>query len=370
MNRRPKGEGSIFQRPDGRWVGRLTYEDPATGLRKQTQVSASSKKAVSERLRALQDRVKTGAPPRDDKALFGAFAEQWVSTTLAVSNRRQSTKSLYASLTRSHLVGSHLGNLPMDRVTPTAVERWLTELRKRGLAESTVRTTYTVARAIGDAAVRDHLIVRNPFAAIKRPKVEQAEAAHLTVEQFRALQSSLADSRYALLVELLGHTGLRRGEALALQWRDVDLDEQVVRVRGTLARVDGGLVVTAPKSKKSLRSVPLTDAAVGVLRRVKRRTAEDRLRAGSKWVTTGFVFVTEFGEPCDPRNALRALQSAAQAAGLPKEVGLHTIRHTAATVMLENGVPMKVVSEILGHAGISITADIYSHVRPASLAAP
>ena len=100
-----------------------------------------------------------------------------------------------------------------------------------------------------------------------------------------------------------------------------------------------------------------------MLRRVKKRTAEDRLRAGSRWVSTEYVFVTEFGEPCDPRNALRALQSAARAAGLPR-VGLHTLRHTAATVMLENGVPMKVVSEILGHRSISITADIYSHVRP------
>jgi integrase len=193
--------------------------------------------------------------------------------------------------------------------------------------------------------------------------VERKEAAHLTVEQFQALQAALVDSRYGLLVELLGHTGLRRGEALALHWRDVDLDGRLVRVRGTLARVDGDLVATAPKSKQSSRSVPLTDAAVDVLRRAKRRTAADRLRAGSKWVPTSFVFVTEFGEPCDPRNALRALQTAADAAGLPK-VGLHTIRHTAATVMLENGVPMKVVSEILGHAGISITADIYSHVRP------
>ena len=186
-SRRPKGEGSIFPRPDGRWVGRLTYEDPVTGLRKQSQVSATSKQGTSEKLRELEDRVRAGAPPRDDKAPLGAFAEQWIATTLAVSDRRQSTKSLYASLTRSHLAGSHLGNLPMNRVTPTAVERWLTELRKRGLAESTVRTTYTVARAVGDAAVRDGLIGRNPFAAIKRPKVEQ-EAAHLTIEQFHALQ--------------------------------------------------------------------------------------------------------------------------------------------------------------------------------------
>jgi integrase len=86
-----------------------------------------------------------------------------------------------------------------------------------------------------------------------------------------------------------------------------------------------------------------------VLRRVKKRTAEDRLRAGSKWVSTGYDSSPSSAEPCDPRNALRELQSAAQTAGLP-QVGLHTIRHTAATVMLENGVQMKVVSEILGHA--------------------
>lgn len=121
--------------------------------------------------------------------------------------------------------------------------------------------------------------------------------------------------------------------------------------------------MTAPKSKKSRRWLPLTPQAADVLQRVKKRTAEDRLRAGNLWTSTGFVFVTEFGEPCDPRNALRALQSAARVAGLPN-IGLHTLRHTAATVMLEGGVPMKVVSEILGHQGIAITADVYSHVRP------
>lgn len=120
---------------------------------------------------------------------------------------------------------------------------------------------------------------------------------------------------------------------------------------------------TDTKTEKSRRTVPLSPATVTRLRAVKKRTAEDRLRAGNHWVDSGFVFVTEFGEPCDPRNALRALSSAAKAAGL-SGVGLHTLRHSTASVMLMNRVPLKVVSDVLGHSGISITADVYGHVSP------
>ena len=105
-------------------------------------------------------------------------------------------------------------------------------------------------------------------------------------------------------------------------------------------------------------------ASERVLRAVKRREMEDRLGAGSIWAKTDFVFTTETGEPCDPRNALRAFKAAASYAGLPSGLGLPTLRHSAATVMLENGVPLKVVAEILGHFSVSITGDIYGHVSP------
>ena len=100
-----------------------------------------------------------------------------------------------------------------------------------------------------------------------------------------------------------------------------------------------------------------------LLRRIQATQAQERSRAGSAWRQTGFVFTTEFGEPCDPRNALRALKVAATRAGLP-HVGLHTLRHSAASVMLTHGVPLKVVSEILGHSSIAITGDVYGHVAP------
>jgi len=122
-------------------------------------------------------------------------------------------------------------------------------------------------------------------------------------------------------------------------------------------------VITSTKTAKSRREVPITDRTAAILQELRARQVAERDRAGSQWNETGYVFTTAFGEPCDPRNALRALKAAAEQASLPS-IGLHTLRHSAASTMLANGVPLKVVSEILGHSSISITGDIYGHVSP------
>jgi integrase len=131
-----------------------------------------------------------------------------------------------------------------------------------------------------------------------------------------------------------------------------------------LARVDGELVVTETKTAKSRRVVPLSPTAEKVLRDLRTRQMAERLRPGSMWQLTPYAFTTELGEPCDPRNALRALKTAAKRAKLPSTVGLHTLRHSAASVMLSAGVPLKVVSEVFGHASIAVTGDVYGHVSP------
>ena len=248
--RRPKGEGSIFQRADGKWIGRITYDDPETGLRKRSQVSGDTPKAAAAALKKIRERVDAKQPPRDDRAMFGAFAEQWISTSLAVSDRKQSTKTLYAGLTRSHIVGSALGMTPMNQIRATTVERFITQLRAKGLSESTVRQIYTVARGIGDAAVRDRLITENAFGQVKRPEVEHKEAPVLTVEEARRLVTEAGASRYAVLFELLVNTGMRRGEALALKWSDVDIEGRTARVRRRLfGRVASWCAL--PRSRRS-----------------------------------------------------------------------------------------------------------------------
>nr|WP_239524180.1 site-specific integrase [Geodermatophilus normandii] len=270
---------------------------------------------------------------------------------------------MYAGVARTHIVGSSVGRLTLDKVRPSHVEGWVVELCRKGLADSTIRSAYTILRAVLDTAVRDGALASNPAAVLRRPKVLAKEAPHLTPAQVADLLHSADNTRYAPLFALLVHTGLRRGEALALQWSDVDLDKHLLRVRGTLARVQGRLLVTEPKTAKSKRSVPISAPAEPLLRGIRAGQAEERRRAGSLWRETGFVFTTETGEPCDPRNALRALKVAATRAGLP-QAGLHTLRHSAASVMLTAGVPLKAVPEILGHSSIAITGDVYGHVAP------
>lgn len=137
--------------------------------------------------------------------------------------------------------------------------------------------------------------------------------------------------------------------------------DHLLMVRGTLARTVSGLQIQAPKTERSRRTIPISAATAAVLEAVHESQAADRAACGDSWSDTGLVFTTEFGQPIDPRNASRAMSIAARKAGLDG-VGIHTLRHTAASTMLEAGVPLRTVSEILGHGSVQVTGDIYGHV--------
>ena len=361
--RRGNSEGSTpRRRPDGRWQINLRVTDGFGDSSRHT-VYGDTAQGARDRAAEIRKRVEDGQPARDRRETVAAFGQHWIDTSLQASERKRNTKVMYAGVARTHILDSSIGRLSLDKVRPSHVEGWVVELRRKGLAESTIRSAYTILRAVLDTAVRDGALASNPAAVIRRPRVTSKEAPYLTPPQLADLLRAAEGSRYAPLFALLVHTGLRRGEALALQWSDVDLAKGLLRVRGTLSRIDGELLVTEPKAAKSKRFVPISAPAAGVLRDLHAAQADERSRAGSAWRQTGFVFTTEFGEPCDPRNAFRALKVAAARAGLP-HVGLHTLRHSAASVMLSHGVPLKVVSEILGHSSIAITGDVYGHVAP------
>lgn len=361
--KRANGEGSVFERGDGKIVATFVYHDPITGERKRSTFYGKTKAEARAKMTAARQRVERGAPAKDAKVSLGAFTERWISTTLDVSDRKETTKEAYASLARNHIVGGVLGDRPLDRLKATDVERLIKSLRDRGLSDSTVRQTYTVLRAVLDTAVRDGLVARNVAATIKRPKVEAREARYLSRTEIRQLFQAAQGYRNSSLITLLAFTGLRRGEALALKWEDVDLKAGTLRVRGTLARINRGLVVTEPKTNRSKRSVSLGPAVVEDLRAHRQEQAEEQLRAGPAWQGEGYVFTNEVGGPVDPRNALRSLSAAAKRAGL-EDVNLHTLRHSAATAMLTGGVPLPAVSKMLGHSSIAITGDVYAHVTP------
>jgi integrase len=166
--------------------------------------------------------------------------------------------------------------------------------------------------------------------------------------------------RYRNVLVLIASTGMRRGEALALHWSDVDLAAKVLSVRGTLGRVAGQLVITEPKTERSRRTVPLSAPLVAMLQAHRVVRDAERLAAGTQWQDQDLVFATEFGTPVDPRNILRTVQIAAQKAGMA-DVVVNTLRHSAAVAWLESSVHIKAVADLLGYSSIAVTGDIYGH---------
>ena len=362
MAKRGNGEGSIFKRANGRWYSALTYRDDFGEVRRR-EVSGRTQAEVRAKLRELRERVEAGAPVKDASITMAAWLEDWTTKALPASDRKQATIDLYATIARSHLVPK-LGSLPLDRLRPSDVEALVLAKRRAGLSASSVRTIYAVLRAALDVAVRDGLIQRNPAALVKRPAVERKDAGYLSAQQAEALLEAVRGDRLEALYRAMLATGLRRGEALALHWSDVDLHAAVLRGRWTLSRTSQGLQLDQPKTDKSRRTVPLPRSAIEALRVHRIRQLEEQRTAAGAWQEHGLVFTTEIGTPLEPRNVLRRFELLAERAGL-RDVTLHTLRHSAASFLLAAGTHTKVVQEHLGHSSYAITADIYSHVGPA-----
>lgn len=378
MAKRANGEGNVYQRANGTWEARMTYIDSDTGRRRRVSFYAKTAKAARVEMKKARERVDAGAPVKDASTTVADWLSHWRATTLAVSDRKESTRALYNTLSRQHLEPAPFGATPLDKLRPSDVEALILRLRAktkpgrpdpdsddepapvRALSDSTIRSTYTVLRAALDGAVRDGLLARNPAAQVRRPGVERTEAHHLDADAVTAVLRAAEPSRYHPALVLIASTGMRKGEALALAWDQVDLDAGVLRVAATISRIGGRLVITEPKTVRSRRAVPLHPAVVSMLRKHKAGQAADRLRAANQWQNCGLVFTTELGGPVDPRNLLRVIEVASRAAAVDG-VGVHTLRHSAAVAWLESGVHIKAVADLLGHSSIAITGDVYGH---------
>jgi integrase len=263
-------------------------------------------------------------------------------------------------LSRKHLEVEPFGATGLDKLKPTHIEALIVALGAKDLSDSTVRQVYTVLRQALDVAVRDGLIASNPAAKVKRPGIARKEARYLSAADVARLLDAAKELRYYLAVVVMAATGLRRGEVAGLLWSDVDLAKGELTVRHTLSRVGAELVLTAPKTDRSRRRVPLQGGVVTQLKAHRTRQLQERLHAGDRWTDTGAVFATEFGAMVDPRNLLRAVEIAARKAGI-ENVGAHTMRHSAAVAWLEAGVHIKAAADLLGHGSIAITGDLYGH---------
>jgi integrase len=358
--RRGNGEGSITRRKDGRWEARYTACMVSGPKRKV--IYGKTRAEVAEKLaKAISDR-SSGLTFDAGSLTVGEFLDRWLKDSVR-DTVRQRTYERHEELVRLH-IRPILGRLKLKVLTPAHVQGFYRDRLDGGLSPATVQKIHVVLHKALDQAVKWNLIPRNVTEAVNAPRPAPKEMRPLSPDEARKLlETARGDSLEALYV-LAVHTGMRQGELLGLKWEDVDLEGGVVRIRRTLTRNKGRLLLGEPKTKKSRRRVRLTETAAQTLREHLERQLEEIERLGDLYQDQGLVFTTQVGTPINPTNLRkRSFASLLERAGLPA-IRFHDLRHTCATLLLLRNVHPKFVQELLGHATITITLDTYSHVLP------
>jgi integrase len=376
VRRRSPGEGTVYPFRSG-YRGAISWTEP-DGRRHRRTVSGRTVEETRGKLDELRRDLRLGILAPSADLTVGDFLSSWIERDR--TRVRASTWRSRDMHVRVYLVPA-LGRLALARLTAADVERalsrflaegWPDRPAKRGpgrqnaagISPQTVRhIRTTLRRALGDA-VRDGLVGRNAAADARPPYTPHRPVAYLTASDLRKLLEATRDDEYGPVYALAASTGLRLGELLGLSWADVGADGSLT-VRRSLARAhSGGWALAEPKSARSRRSIPLPLAARAALELQRTRQRFARNGAGDAWQDRhGLVFTDAVGRPLAPEKVSRMFGTARDRASLPR-VRFHDLRHSAATTLLAQGVPLAVISEWLGHSGIAITASAYAAIVP------
>lgn len=237
-----------------------------------------------------------------------------------------------------------------------------TQKLQNGLTTTTVRHIHACLHAALKHALRQGLVARNVCDFVEAPQFAHVERVILTADEAKRLLDAAKGNRWEAIYVLALTVGMREGELLGLRWRFVDLDAGVLTVHGNVQPGEGGLVLKEPKNPSSIRHIKMPKMAVEALRAHRERRAIEREKMGDQWREHDLVFPTVVGSPAGCQNFItRNYRPLLAKAGVPV-VRFHDLRHSAATLLIASGVPLKVVSEVLGHADIQMTANLYGHV--------
>ena len=359
-----ESDGSFApHRCKGTWRYILEYGRDSNGSRLQTSQGGFPTKGAAQT--ALQETVRTFMVDVSVHSLtVGEYLETWLAGKHALKPK---TMSLYRDFTTNYLV-PNLGQIRLLQLRAHHLDRMYANIalgmRGRPLSASTIRRIHAVLRSALNSAVKRRLIPYSPADHIELAPENPKRPKPWTVKQCQTFLRDIADDRLVNLYHLILFTGMRRGEAIGLRWEDVDLAGACLSVEQQITEVHGHSVVGTPKTKRGTRVVPIDADTVAMLRRHREMQEVEQTAWGPAWNDAGLVFTREDGRPLRPEYATRHFQALAERAGLPA-IRLHDLRHTNASLALEAGVEMKVVSDRLGHSQISVTADLYTHVSNA-----
>ncbi|MER8114772.1 site-specific integrase [Streptomyces sp. NPDC094031] len=390
---RANGDGTVYQRKDRRWEA-AGYVLAPGNTRKRIRVYGSAR---TEALAKLTEKIAAsnrGVPAVTAQGSLAAFLTYWLEN-VAVHHLRETTHTRYTAVVHQYLIPG-LGRKKLAKLTAKDVRTWLNDLRTvcqccaRGidagrdpnaqtgrrprccalgkccakrLSPLTLAYIHSVLKSALEHAVREEEIPRNVARNVRTGTPRPRRFNPLTAEEARQFLAAAQEHRLAALFELALRTGLRKGELLGLRWEDLDLDGSTASIRRTLQRTrSSGLATLPTKTISSERRIALPASCITSLRTHHERQAQERDRAGSLRQGSGHVFTRPDGHPIEPATLTRHFNTLLREARL-RPIRFHDLRHSTATLLLEQGVELVVIKELLGHAHIGVTATVYAHVR-------
>jgi len=362
----------VRKRSKGSWEVYLDIgRDPATGKRlRHFEAIKGTKRAAQQRLAELQVEVEQGSYVRQPKQLtVASWLEQWLKDYVEMHCSPKTVES-YRSIVHKHLIPA-LGNLPLTKLEPYHIQNYHTRKLsqecvdgRKSLSRRSVQYHHVVLSEALKHAVKLGLLTRNVCQAVDPPPPEHKEMATLTSDEVPDFLEAIEVSPYCTLFYVGLFTGLRRSELLGLQWGDLTLELASLSVVRTLHQLDSGeYVIRPPKTKKSRRVVDLSPNVTLLLLQHRKEQEAQRVLLGKPLREDDWVFAHPDGKPLRPGTVSHAFAKLSHKGVIPK-LRLHDLRHSHATLLLEDGMDINAVKQRLGHSSAAFTLDTYGHVTP------
>lgn len=365
MPKRGNGEASYRERPNGLWEGRVTIP----GLGRKSYYGLLKRDVERQVKQALKDHA-AGLDLTAKPETVAQFLARWLDETAAPRLRPRSIAS-YRQIVALYLAPA-IGQHQLRALTVRHVKAMLAGMTARDLSPRTVQYARAVLRSALKEAQREGLVDRNVAAEVDGPRVVSAQAMPLAPAEAARLIAAArtaedpADQRLWPLFTVALMTGLRQGELSGLRWRNVDLQAGTLRVTHALQRVAGAWQFVEPKTRRSARALSLPAPAVAALKAQRDLQTFEQARAFDPWPDLDLVFTTPLGTPLDPSAVNRRLHRLLEVADLAPR-GMHQLRHSCASFLAAQGVPLRTIMDQLGHSQMSLTSDLYVHLTPAML---
>jgi len=344
--RRSNGEGSISLNKQGLWIGQITLFIDEKGKQVRKCVSGKTKRIVSDKLSELIVEKAKNTITQNDKITVQDWIVKWMDIYKSRTLKKKTIEN-YNSAANNYII-PNIGNIQLQKLTALDIQGLINKLIDKQIAPSTIKYMFTVLSASINQAIRNNLVSKNPCADVKTPKISRNAIKTFSVEELKQFLAQAKEHYLYPSFLILATTGIRRGECLALKWKDINFDTGILTISTQIieSRTYGNIIDT-PKTECSIRKIPISSVIIDILSQYK--------KDNNDWIagTKNKTFVS-------PRNFNRAYYMLLERAGL-NHLKLHGIRHSVATLLIEGNVDLKSVSLLLGHSTEGFTARTYIH---------